>query len=529
MPALLARARALHDRVVRLGARRRAALAIGIAALAGLALGLVLVPRVAGPGETEPAPPVTLLGEPLPLGDGARDEALARVRRWVARRVVLELPDDQREEVPLGRLGAEIDLVRLHALVRDAADPTSALRRVHAARGGGPLALPVPVSLGTEAAIAELLVLKDRHDRTPVDARLDLEKKQLVPEVVGRLLDVDATLLALRRAVTSGEPRAAAVFVERAPRRRASELANVDPNGVLGWFETPYDRSERYAARTFNLRLAASKLDGWVLLPGELLEFNTVVGPRDEANGYKVAPVIAQGELVDGIGGGTCQISGTLHGAALFAGLEIVQRVPHTRPSSYIKMGLDATVVYPTIDFKVRNPFPFPVVIHETVKSGVVRAEILGPARTRTVTLIRRIEAAVPYEQVEREDDSLPEGARVLAQRGVPGFKVRRYRIVRDGDHAVRERWHDVYPPTAQIVRVGTGKAEREGKRAADDSHGEYVADELLVLTQTPGSTRFQEQREPGTYGKPGWTKEAGMPFWERTEAGAGEPKEDGG
>ena len=94
-------------------------------------------------------------------------------------------------------------------------------------------------------------------------------------------------------------------------------------------------------------------------MPGEIFDFNEVVGPRDEANGYKVAPVIAEGELVDGIGGGTCQISGTLHGAAFFAGLEIVERYPHTRPSSYIKMGLDATVVYPTINFRMKNRFRF--------------------------------------------------------------------------------------------------------------------------------------------------------------------------
>ena len=115
-----------------------------------------------------------------------------------------------------------------------------------------------------------------------------------------------------------------------------------------------------------------------MILPGETFDFNDVVGPRDEANGYKVAPVIAQGELVDGIGGGTCQIAGTLHGAAFFAGLDIVERHPHTRPSFYIKMGLDATVVYPTITLRLRNSFDHPVVLHETVRDGLVRAEVLG-------------------------------------------------------------------------------------------------------------------------------------------------------
>ncbi|MBM4364430.1 MAG: VanW family protein, partial [Deltaproteobacteria bacterium] len=299
-------------------------------------------------------------------------------------------------------------------------------------------------------------------------------------------------------------------------------LAGVKVDAALGVFETTYDRSVKSAARTYNLRLAASRLDGTVLLPGETFDFNAVVGPRDEANGYKVAPVIAEGELVDGLGGGTCQISGTLHAAAFFAGLEIVRRVPHTRPSSYIKLGLDATVVYPTIDLRLRNPFDFPVVLHETVKNGVVRAEVLGPRQPLTVTLIRRILEASPYEEVERPDPALPKGKRVLGQRGVPGFKVLRYRVLRDGAHARRERFTDVYPPTTQVVRVGSGPARRGGDLPGDDPHPPYAADELLVMTQGPDvapsaaqhGDRVFEDREPGRFAGTEWMERLGMRVW---------------
>src|SRR5262249_48881565 len=149
------------------------------------------------------------------------------------------------------------------------------------------------------------------------------------------------------------------------PKRTAAQLEGVRFDAVLGWFETRYSTAKKDETRTYNLRLAASKLDGIALLPGETFDFNAVVGPRDEAHGFRVAPVIAEGELVDGIGGGTCQISGTLHAAALFGGLDIVERYPHSRPSAYIKLGLDATVAYPNIDFRFKNPFDFPVVLHE--------------------------------------------------------------------------------------------------------------------------------------------------------------------
>lgn len=493
---------------------------LGVAALGGALVGALLVPRAQSAGGDAPLPEVRLLGQALTLGDDAQETALGRVRRYAAGKIALELPDGKREDVALARLGAEIDRARLTALVRDARDPTSPLRRAWLSSGrSGPIELPVPIDLAPERALLELQLFKDKIDRLPSDARLDLEAKRLVPEVTGRLLDVDATLAALRVAIAQGERSAKVGVEEVAPRRRASELGGVEFGEVLGSFETVYNRAERWAARTFNLRLAASRLDGTVLLPGEVFDFNQVVGARDEANGYKVAPVIAEGELVDGIGGGTCQISGTLHGAAFFAGLSIVERYPHTRPSSYIKMGLDATVVYPTITFRIRNDLGEPVVLHEVVKNGVVRAEILGRKRTRTVTLIRKVDGFLPFEQVERPDPTLPEGTRVLGQRGVPGFKLHRYRIVRQGAHAVRERWNDTYPPTTQIVRVGTGASGDRPKHATDDAHPEYVADELLVATQgidAEGDAKggLVETREPGKTGKAGWTEEAGMPVW---------------
>jgi vancomycin resistance protein YoaR len=509
---------------------------IAIAIAAGLGAGFLLVPQVASPDDPKQAlPPLSLLKQQLPQTDTAPKAALERVRRYAASKLVLELPDGKRREIFVGELGGEIDKVRLANLVRDAQDRTSALLRgYHAREDKGPITLPVPVTLDRDRAQKALLQLKDELDRLPVDARLDLEARKLVPEQNGRLLDVDGTLGAIEEGLARGDNKVQVVFEERKPKRVAAQLGAVEFDDILGYFETKYDRSSKFQARSYNLRLAASKLDGQVLLPGEVFDFNETVGPRDEANGYKVAKVIAEGELVDGIGGGTCQISGTLHGAAFFAGLEVVERYPHTRPSGYIKMGMDATVVYPTINFRLRNPFPFPIVLHETVKNGVVRAEILGPKRTRTVTLIRRIDSVLPFEEVERPDKDLPNGQRVLGQRGVPGFKLRRYRIIREGDNAVRERWDDTYPPTSQIVRVGAGDfAKDAAKTPQGDQHPEYLADELLVTTQGPKLDSsetdedgkkdddtadrggvMRESRQPGKYGTAGWTEEAGMPAW---------------
>src|SRR4030095_6739675 len=113
------------------------------------------------------------------------------------------------------------------------------------------------------------------------------------------------------------------------------------------------------------------------------------------------------------------------------------------------------------------------------------RAEVLGPKRTRTVTFVRKIDDVVPFAELERPDPKLPKGVKVLSQRGIPGFKTHRYRVVREGAFAVRERWNDSSPPTSQIIRVGTSEGgDAEG--AEDDPHAEYVADDYLVLLQGP-------------------------------------------
>jgi len=505
----------------------RSELARGIAlacifALAGGMIAWLLIPRAPGGVDPKaPAPQFTMLGETLPAGADAAERALQMVRRYAASPMVIKTPDGKRHEIPRAALGAEIEKVRLARLVADARDPASPTRRTLAEqRPKGPVALPVPIILNPQRAVPTLMQLKDRADQPSIDARLDLESRKLLDEQAGIELDVYATLAKLELAMRAGEKEVDAIAQRPEPRLKAKTLGNVSFDQVLGVFETPYARGPKNLLRTFNLRLAASKLDGHIIMPGELFDFNDVVGPRDEAHGYKDAPVIAEGELIDGTGGGTCQIAGTLHGASFFAGLKIVSRRPHTRPSSYIKMGLDAAVAYPTTTLKIRNEFDFPVVLHETVKDGVVRAEILGPKRKLTVTYVRKVLDVTPYEEVERPDPKLASGARVLSQRGIPGFKIQRYRIVRDGAMAFREKSIDTYPPTMQIVRVGTGEAG--DKHAEDDTHPEYVADEYLTMTQGPGirttaaagedsSTGILERRVPGRTGQRGWMEKAGM------------------
>lgn len=450
-----------------------------------------------------------MYGRALPSDASASELGRGWISERMARGFELVLPDGSERSVSAAALGMELDLPRWERLLADARHAEGGWQR------SATVELAVPLTIDLARATALLVALKDELDRVPSDARLDLDHGGVVPERVGQLLDVDRSLLALREALELGHERGALAFETLAPRRLAAQLRDIDHGALLGAFETPYDAAARAEDRTFNLRLAASRLDGYVLLPGEEFSFNAVVGPRDEANGYRVAKVIARGELVDGIGGGTCQISGTLHTAALFAGLEIRERHPHTRPSSYIKLGFDAAVAYPSVDLRLGNPYDFPIVLRERVEAGRVRAEVRGARRPGAVTLIRRIDAAQPYIETTSVDPALPAGMRVLAQRGIPGFDLHRYRIRRTGFHAVRESFVDHYPPTPQLVRIGSAKSTGATGRPQQDPPPEYFADELLVLSQ-PAELEAPpvEQRTPGRFATAGWAKSIGSPVW---------------
>ena len=145
---------------------------------------------------------------------------------------------------------------------------------------------------------------------------------------------------------------------------------------LLSSFKTYY--STRDTDRTTNLLLASNKINGTVVMPGEVFSYNTVVGERTIAAGYKEAPIYVSGEVVDGLGGGICQVTSTLYNAVVYANLEIVERSNHQFVPSYVTASRDATVVYGSIDFKFKNNRNYPIKIMCSVSNGVVNFEIYG-------------------------------------------------------------------------------------------------------------------------------------------------------
>jgi len=346
--------------------------------------------------------------------------------------------------------------------------------QARAAAERGDLDIAIGYRFDEKRALAQLLELAPAVERPSLPTRFDFAARQVLPATPGTSLLAFDSLSTVAVGLASG---AQAIDLVVTPRPAVeddplAELAPVlDISTVLGTFSTRYKADNDHFDRNHNLKLGAGALDGKVLMPGEAMSFNDIVGDRSPEMGYRYAPGITAGQLVDVVGGGICQISSTLYGAAFFGGLELVHSRPHSRPSSYVDMGLDSTVVYGAIDMKLKNPFDYPVVLHTAVSGGEVTVEVLGPKRPYDkIAFERELQEVLPHTTVYRDDPKLAVGATAIAQQGKRGFKVKRSRLMYRGDDVVNtETWDLNYPPTTEIIRRGTNPngAQPDGKAPA--------------------------------------------------------------
>jgi len=275
----------------------------------------------------------------------------------------------------------------------------------------------------------------------------------------------------------------------------AAKLTDTAARVVLARFTTSYANDAEHKARASNVELGAEAINGKVIAAGGTLSFNDAVGERTAAFGYAKSIVLRDGMIAEGMGGGACQVASTLHAAALLGGLEIVARAPHSRPSAYIRMGLDATVALsstggPAIDLKVKNPTLVPVTIHAKAARGTLEVWLDGDGATRLdVTVTSEIVERTTFSRVVERDRHAKEGTVRVKAFGIPGYRVKRTRELRAADGTVkRDVRIDVYPPTSEIVQVTPSFEEsrirvRPSSGAADES--ESAAEESRALPAT--------------------------------------------
>lgn len=297
---------------------------------------------------------------------------------------------------------------------------------------------------------------------TAKDATITRENGKFVvtPSVVGKAVDVEATKQALDDALAAGlnqEIQVDAVIVETQPVKTTEMLSTI--GDVLGTFSTDFSSSG--ASRTTNLKVGAAKINGRVLMPGETLSGYECMQPFTTQNGYATAASYENGQVVDSIGGGVCQIATTLYNASLLAELDITQRQNHSMIVTYVKPSNDAAIAGTYKDIKVTNPYDTPIYVEGGTSGRTLTFTFYGketrPAN-RTIKYVSetlsRTEAGEPITKV---DPSLRPGAKVKEQSSHAGLKSRLWKYVYiDGVETEKKILHtDTYSASPAIYRVG--------------------------------------------------------------------------
>ncbi|MDO4534398.1 MAG: VanW family protein [Clostridium perfringens] len=216
---------------------------------------------------------------------------------------------------------------------------------------------------------------------------------------------------------------------EVTPSVTTEELASI--NGVIGSFTSDYSFNST-DNRATNVELALKAINGTVLMPGESFSFNNIVGERTGARGYKNAATFVGNQVVDGLGGGICQVSTALNRAVIKAGLTPTERHNHSLKASYSDYGLDSAVAWGYLDYKFTNTYETPIYIQATTNgSRVMTINIYGNAEDKgnvTYELVATSPEVTSKATVTRiSDSSLVSGEEVWQTKPVDGYKSSSY------------------------------------------------------------------------------------------------------
>ena len=244
------------------------------------------------------------------------------------------------------------------------------------------------------------------------------------------------------------------------PNKTLSDLGEEAFPEKLATYTTRYDPSN--SNRSNNISISSKKINGTIVMPGEVFSYNQTVGERTIAAGYKEAGAYAGGKVVQDVGGGICQTSSTLYNAALLANLEIVDRSNHQFLTSYVPAGRDATVSWGSIDFQFKNTRTYPIKIVASAKNGVCTMSIYGIKEETEYEVVIQpaVLSYIPYTTKYENDDTLEEGKEVVEQSGYTGCTSETYKILKlNGEVVLRTLLSkDTYDPMTRIVRRGTKK-----------------------------------------------------------------------
>lgn len=372
-----------------------------------------------------------------------------------------------------GTSGQKVDTEQLYALIDQAVTA-----------GDYETVIPCPMTDSQPKALNIDKVYQKVYTE-PENATLDPENDYaIVPSKTGRKFDKKEAQAALD-GLEEGESASISLTLLTAE----ISTQNLQKNLFQDRLSTYSTNATGTAARLNNIRLASQHCNNTILLPGEEFSYNEVVGERTAARGFQEAGAYLNGKTVQELGGGICQVSSTLYCATVLANLEIVHRENHMFESTYVPLGLDATVSWGGPDYVFKNNTDYPIKVVASYGNGVCTCQIWGTKTDDiTVKFVNEVLSRDPYSTVTVKDDSKPVGYSVVTETGENGSKVQTYRELYDGNGEQISRTkeaYSVYTRRDQVVTVGTKKAEK--KKETKEKTDKEKTDQKKQTNETDG------------------------------------------
>lgn len=256
------------------------------------------------------------------------------------------------------------------------------------------------------------------------------------------------------------------------PKKTINNLGEEAFPDLLATFSTRFDGSNYN--RNTNIKLAAKKVNGTVILPGEKFSFNTIVGSRTIEAGFKEGTAYIGGKVVPDVGGGVCQVSSTIYNTALLANMQIVERSNHMFTTGYVAASRDATVYYDSLDFVFKNSRKYPIKMVASANGGVCKVSIYGIKEEKEYEVIiqSKITSYINPTTIYKEDPTLEEGKEIVEQTAITGCRSEGYKILKLNGKIVSQTLlsKDTYKSRNKIVRRGTKKTTTTPTKPANEN-----------------------------------------------------------
>ncbi len=306
--------------------------------------------------------------------------------------------------------------------------------------------------------------LKEMCDVPLINDEIKFDNDEFIVTTLneGKVLNVETSAEQIKTALNNGE-KTVTLQLDLVTNKEMLENIN-DYMVEIGSFTTKYAGSSN--GRITNLQVAGSSLNGTYIYPGEVFSTNSNFAPYTREKGYRDGSIIVDGELVDGLGGGVCQVSSTLYNALLYAELDIIEKFNHSLKVGYIDYGFDAVLASTYKDLKFVNDTSKPVYIKSEVANGLVKVTIYGEEIHDPNRVIKfsneHVNSVAPPEPVILENDEMYIGEEEVKVKPLYGQVYNVYKHIYNGEELVETQFIDknVYKSRAEQRYVGIKEPE---------------------------------------------------------------------